>query len=427
MSLENEIDELEKSTEEFLKEHPTVSPDDDFETRLNKIEEQNTAFYKEKLAELEQTPEERAATFERLKKPSEPSFLIGDPISWSLISEEANKKAWIWENYVAKGYITLLSALWKAGKSTLLRALFVAMQSGEEFAGQPTYPSRVLVISEEAAGEWADKKESLDPVVTDPILVWARPIRVKPSVKQWGEFLAEVAQRCKDEKIDLVVIDTLSTFWSLDNENDSTQMMRALIPLYHFTENDIAVLLVHHFRKGGGDQAQASRGSGALTGFVDNIIEFTRKDDGALTQRVLKAYGRFEDVIPAVVIELQPDGKYKTLGLPSEVSKSARLGRVIEIFQESGTPLSTTDVFNLWVARDAVMTATSSITLRSIQRYITDMAEKHILVIEEERLVGRKKIPFYVLKGTAEQIALAIPSASLESSPARLTDFDPNI
>src|SRR3990167_1992567 len=93
--------------------------------------------------------------------PKEESFLVGEPISWADITEDDNKKDWIWENYIARGNITLLSALWKAGKSTLLRCMFQAMAQEEEFAGQPTKRCKVLVVSEEARGEWSDKKEDI--------------------------------------------------------------------------------------------------------------------------------------------------------------------------------------------------------------------------------------------------------------------------
>lgn len=326
----------------------------------------------------------------------EQPFLVGEPKVWSQITEDQNKKQWIWENYIAKGHSTLLSALWKAGKSTLLRHLFITIHNQSEFAGQPTYKSRILVVSEENEGEWLEQKEELDSEEIDHVFIWSRPIRVKPNLKQWVQFIEELTAYVLENKIDLVVIDTLSTFWPIDNENDSAQVLKALVPLYALTENNIAVLLVHHFRKGGGDQAQASRGSGALPGFVDNIIEFTRKDDGFPNQRILKTYGRFSDVIPQVVIELGSDGVYKTLGQPWEVSKSARLDKIIEIVVSSKEPLSVKEIFN------SCIQAGVTITLRSVQNYIKDLVFKNILSSVESRLVGKKLTDFYAQNLTDE-------------------------
>ena len=356
---------------------------------------------------------ETAIEFIGSKKEQEQSFLIGEPISWADITEEDNIKDWIWENYIARGNITLLSALWKAGKSTFLRCLFQAMAHAEEFAGQPTKKCKVLVISEEARGEWADKKEDVEVEDIRPIIIWPRPIRVKPNLKQWIQFIEEITARCKAENIEMVVIDTLSTFWPIDNENDSAQVLKALVPLYSFSENNIATLLVHHFRKGGGDQAQASRGSGALPGFVDNIIEFTRNEDGFLTQRILKTYGRFDAVIPRVVIDLTLEGKYKTLGEPYEVSKSARLEKIVSIFRESKEALSVKEVFNFWSSTGP------DVTLRSVQSYIKELIFKNILSLVETRLVIKKLIPFYALTGEftkQTKIGDPLPSVPFVSS-----------
>lgn len=335
------------------------------------------------------------AVEEKKEEPKkESSFLIGQPKRWSQITEDGNKKEWIWENYVSKGHVTLLSALWKAGKSTLLRHLFLSIAKEEEFAGQPTIKSRILILSEEAESEWLQQKEELTPDEIDHIEIWSRPIRIKPNLKQWVQLIDETYAYCVINKVDMVVIDTLTTFWPIDNENDSAQVIKALVPLYTFSENNIAVLLVHHFRKGGGDQAQASRGSGALPGFVDNIIEFTRNDNGLPTQRVLKTYGRFDEVIPSVVIDLTSEGVYKTLGNPWEVSKSARMQKILDILHESTQPMTAKEVYNSWSAEGL------TVNLRSIQRYIKELTTGNILEIVKEEVVARKNVPFYAQTGT---------------------------
>ncbi len=358
---------------------------------------------------------------EKREEIQEKSFLIGEPVPWSKMIAEDNQKEWLWENYIAKGNITLLSALWKAGKSTFLRCLFLAMANEEEFGGQPTKKCKVLVLSEEDKGEWSDKREEVDDDLIESILVWSRPVRIKPNLKQWTEMVEEVTERCKEDKIDLVIIDTLTTFWPIDNENDSAQVIKALVPLYNFTENNIAVLLVHHFRKGGGDQAQASRGSGALPGFVDNIIEFTRKEDGNIFQRVLKTYGRFDEVVPQIVIELTPEGIYKTLGSPWEVSKIARIKRVVDIFEEHpDTALCSKDVHSFWVTKGDA----SNIAERSIRRYLLELVNKNILSVVEMRLNVKKKTPYYALTGNYKEQQTITFSLYSEGGPVRSSGAD---
>lgn len=383
--------------------------DTDFQQRLKDFEEKKDKEAEEKLKNLEKDfpLQERVIAVEQMKakerlnkelleleeykEKTSTDLTIGESISWADLNEDSGKREWIWENYIAKGHTTLLSALWKAGKSTLLRHLFLAIAEEKEFAGQPTKKSRVLVISEETKNEWFDKKDDIDPELIKDIIIKIRPLRIKPNIKQWIEFIEILTQECIDINIDMVVIDTLSTFWPLDNENDSAQVMKALVPLYNFTENNIAVLLIHHFRKGGGDQAQASRGSGALPGFVDNIIEFTRNDNGTFSQRILRTYGRFDEVIPSVLIELTPEGEYITRGEPWKFSKNARVNRCIDFFAQYKDPLTAKEVFNLWSKADSEM------SLRSIQRIIKELTTVEILEVKKEDVVVRKKTPFYAL------------------------------
>jgi hypothetical protein len=187
--------------------------------------------------------------------------------------------------------------------------------------------------------------------------------------------------------------------------------MKALVPLYNFTENNIAVLLVHHFRKGGGTEAQASRGSGALTGYVDNIIEFTRNKDGLPNQRLITTYGRFESTIVPIVIEYNNDGKYITKGEPWQVSKKARKERVLQIFDNSKEPLTARDVHNLWI------TQVGSISYRSIQRIIKEIATENFLDVVKKDGCRDVKTPFYARNGWKEAIAtdLATPVSGILS------------
>lgn len=331
-------------------------------------------------------------------KAGQDMVLLGDPIPWSQIREEDNKKEWLWENYIAKRNITLLSALWKAGKTTFLRCLFLAMRNEEEFAGQPTKKNKILVISEEAKGEWSDNRDDLNDNEIEHVLVWSRPIRGKPNLRQWHKLVEEVTKKCLEEDIDMIVIDTLTTFWPIDNENDSAQVIKALVPLYSFTENNIAVVLVHHFRKGGGDQAQASRGSGALPGFVDNIIEFTRSDSGFPNQRTLKTYGRFDGVIPEVVIELNDEGKYDTKGEPWKVSKTARLNKILQVMNDASMPLSTKEIMTVLAG------TMGQVQQRTVQRYIKELIEKGVVEESGKRTVADRSVPVYTQTGWIESM-----------------------
>lgn len=407
--MDTEIDssKLEQASKDWAAENPELIGFKSFEERWNAWQDKADKETKRRLEELEK----QYPLAERIKNigRDDLAFLNGEPIVISALQEELGHKEWIWENYIARGHITLLSALWKAGKSTLLRALLRSMQDENEFAGQPTKKCNVLVISEESASEWVEKREDFELSTAENIFVWARPVKMKLNTKQWVDFVKELVSICEEKEIHLIIIDTLSTFWPVDNENDAPQMMKSLIPFYGFTEKNIAVLLIHHFRKSGGNEATASRGSGALPGFVDNIIEFTRLEatNAKNTQRLLRTYGRFNDVVPEIVIELDLDtNTFITKGTKYEVSKIAKVERIIAVFEENKEGLSTRDVVRLW---DDTKYGDPP-NERTVRRYISELRDKNILVIIKEEVVRSKKTPFYALKGSyKEQLTIAYP------------------
>src|SRR5262249_38143994 len=89
-----------------------------------------------------------------------PSF--SEPILASQLSTGSGPADWVWRGYLARGSVTLLTSLWKAGKSTLLAHLVKAMGQGDELAGLPVAAGKVLIVSEESAALWASRRDKID-------------------------------------------------------------------------------------------------------------------------------------------------------------------------------------------------------------------------------------------------------------------------
>ena len=102
------------------------------------------------------------------------------------------------------------------------------------------------------------------------------------------------------------------------------------------TEAGAGILLIAHPRKGDGTEAQATRGSGALPGFVDVIIEMRRFDAGRRedTRRVLTTYSRYEETPVEKVLEYTPKLGYRAVGTKSDAKGSDRLAVAIELLGE---------------------------------------------------------------------------------------------
>jgi hypothetical protein len=223
------------------------------------------------------------------------------------------------------------------------------MGTGEPLAGRSVTPGKVLIIAEESSQIWAARRDKLG--ISDHAHFYIRPFWTRPSLGEWVKFTKHVAEVVRRYGIKLVCIDTLSAISPCDDENDAAKMMAALRPLHAITGAGAAVLLVHHPRKGDGSEGQASRGSGALPGFVDVIVEMRRARPGERLnrQRELTAYSRFDDTPPELIIELSEDGtSYHDLGTSADVERDCRWRTLRELLPPAPPGLTADEVLEKW-------------------------------------------------------------------------------
>lgn len=257
---------------------------------------------------------------------------------------------WIWPGYVAAGAITLLTGLWKAGKTTLLGHLLRDLYAGRGLVDS-AIDGPTLVFSEEPESLWSTRRDTLG--LSDHVLIAQRETFVRPTFDGWKAMIASVVRTIEASKAALVVFDTLPSLWPVVNENDASEVVEALAPLRDLNRAGAAVLLVHHPRKGEGGQAQASRGSGALPGFVDVIVELRRSnpEDSADKRRKLNAYGRYEGVPAEVVVELGPRG-YTMLGDTTGVRAADIMDTIEGLLPETGAGHNFDHIMGNWPTSD---------------------------------------------------------------------------
>ena len=237
---------------------------------------------------------------------------------------------WLWEGYIARDHVTLFVGIWKGGKTTLLAHLFKAMENGGELGGD-VFPCKILVVTEEGKGHWARRRDIIG--IGSHLSIASRPFKGRPTQNDWEMLIDMIAKDVERVGFDLVVIDSWQAVNPSQDENNASDTMAALAPLSQLSEAGAAVLLVHHpNKKGNADQGQASRGSGALTGWVDTIVELRRfsTNDNRDRRRVLKAYGRFDETPDEVVVELTDDG-YTCVGTAGDAKQSDRFEVIAEI------------------------------------------------------------------------------------------------
>lgn len=227
---------------------------------------------------------------------------------------------WLWEGFISRGGVTMFSALWKIGKTTMLGYLVRAFDGrSTEFLGQKVTPSKVLYVTEEHEELWAERRDEMG--IADHVGMVCRPFRGKPSPAEWVAFIGKLVQAVAEHQFDLVILDTISKLWPVREENDASQVEEALMPLWAITNTGAALFLVHHTRKAGGGEFTGSRGSGGLPAFCETLIEFRRADDQNTKdpKRVLNAKGRYRETPDKRLIELTPAG-YVSHGDPDDTA-----------------------------------------------------------------------------------------------------------
>ena len=231
-----------------------------------------------------------------------------------LCSALQGRAHWLWHGYLLPGSVTLLTSVWKAGKTTLLSVLLARMRAGGDLAGSAVAAGRAVVVSEEGAALWVRRGRLLD--FGDHVGWLCRPFRARPTPAQWQALIDSLADWRRAHGLDLVVIDPLVSFLPSRDENTASLMLEALLPLQSLTALGLAVLLLHHPRKQASAAGQTARGSGALSGHVDVILELQAMNDAPEDRRRrLRGFSRFEETPRDRIIELNAEGTdYVSLG-----------------------------------------------------------------------------------------------------------------
>ncbi len=128
--------------------------------------------------------------------------------------------------------------------------------------------------------------------------------------------------------IGLLVIDTLSKWAKVADENDAAEALRVVGPLQLIAEDNVAVVTLRHAGKGspdGKDVVDTGRGSSAFSGEFDLCTVLSRAPGGGHpNRRQLRSVAREDNVPPTLVIELK-GGRYLAEGsAPNVEYRSAR-------------------------------------------------------------------------------------------------------
>ena len=256
---------------------------------------------------------------------------------------------WLWEGILKPHNITLLTAQWKSGKTTLVSVLLSKLHGAEQFIGRPIRPGRAVVVTEESEGNWRDRLAKFD--YGNQVRWLCRPFDGQPRPEQWQALVEYLSADHRAAPFDLLVIDPLASFLPGNSENLASTMFAALMPLQMLTKRGVSIFIPHHPKKGDFVPGQASRGSGALTGFVDIIVEMDWygqpfEDD---RRRRLSAWSRHEQTPRRMLIELNAQGTdYLLLGDHTDECIDPNHDVLYVVLEDASNKLTQKEIYAAW-------------------------------------------------------------------------------
>jgi len=242
---------------------------------------------------------------------------------------------WLWEGYLMPGDVTLLTSQWKTGKTTLVAGLLRAMADGGDFLDRPIRAGRAWVVSEESEVQWNDRLRTMP--IGPHAEVLPRPFDGRPTIEEWNGLIDEAILARFDGKLDLLVVDPLASFLPGRCESDAGTLLEMLQPLHRLAIEGVAILLLHHPRKKPSEIGASARGSGALLGFVDIIIELQRFSRLAsdFSRRMLHGSSRKRETPQRLAFEWNAaTGLFKSLGDVTDAQFEDNWSQVMSILRE---------------------------------------------------------------------------------------------
>jgi hypothetical protein len=258
-------------------------------------------------------------------------------------------EAWLWYGILGPGMITAFTSHGKSGKTTLASILLARLAHGGQLAGLALTAGKAVVVTEERRKVWDERCRRLGIGAAVHFLI--RPFRgIRPSQAQWLALVASLSRLHQQQGFDLLLIDPLANFLPGCAENHAPAMLDFLLPLQQLAEAGVAIWLLHHPGKRRHSDGQAGRGTSALAGFADILIEMScvkrlRSPD---RRRRLRAYARTDATPRQLVIELNPAGTDYTVHTGPAAAASRGWPEVEAIFARAVTKLTHREILENW-------------------------------------------------------------------------------
>lgn len=308
------------------------------------------------------------------------------------IGEEVDEQIdWFVPGYIAAGAVTeLVGKIKAAGKTTWVTHAVRAIATGTPFMERATIQTGVVFLTEQSPTTFRVALARAGLLQRDDVVVlfWRDVARVP-----WPELVTAAVAECRRGGHRVLIVDTLARFAGLrgDAENNAGDADAAMAPLQLAAAEGLAIVVVRHERKAGGEVGESGRGSSAFGGAVDIVLALKRGEGATRpTVRVLHALSRFDETPGELVVELTDEG-YVALGNQAAVALSDARDRLLrDLPRSSEAALSMTEIEAL---------------LRGLSPTTIERARDELLGRGEVRRhgKGRKGDPYRYWAGVADQ------------------------
>lgn len=255
-----------------------------------------------------------------------------DVISWATLKRRPpEKRDYVVDGLLQKGWLGLLLGDPKIGKSVLIRTLIWAAICGESWLGRAVQKRRVLFLSlEEAAGDVKRYFEQMALPETDHLtIVFGRP--PKDRIPWLTRIIA-------DTQPDLIVIDTLAQFLPFREIHDYAKTSQDMRPLVEIArQSNVHILACHHTRKSGGQYGHESMGSQAIYAAADLGLTLTREGQ----QRHIISDGRdHQKIVEPLALHLDEEtGLIAVAGTKTELDTQTTAAAALAVLEKADEPL----------------------------------------------------------------------------------------
>lgn len=252
-----------------------------------------------------------------------------------LLQQPIAEDDWLIDGLLIRGGTSLLVAKPKAGKSTLARAIALAVSRGDTCLGRATRRGPVIMLGFEEHPKWLQRAfRSMGVDSSDEIY-----LHLGEAPREGVDWLRAVVLAHRPV---LVVVDPLLKLVRAQDANDYAQMSRLLEPLNTIARDSGAhLMLVHHASKGERLEGESALGSTAFTALVDSIVALTRHADGRRTLKTRQRYG--EDC--EIALELDSDTQTVYVGgSHSRGSQPDVRAEIANVVGNSDRPLTAAEI-----------------------------------------------------------------------------------